>query len=232
MDRQLDAAAILTAWENGIGRAPLDRAILLLWQAGADGDIAGWPLSERDRRLLALRRATFGDRLPARADCPDCGAEHELELDLGALDGAIVPPEPELISAAGCTARLREPTTHDLAEVAALGEDDLLPALRGLLASTDEGPMPATLAEVVDARIEARAAEAELVFQLSCRECGAVWSEVLDIGAYLWSEIETTAHRIMGDVAEIAEAFGWSESEILAMARPRRESYLALARMR
>jgi len=35
---------------------------------------------------------------------------------------------------------------------------------------------------------------------------------------------------LLGDVAELAAAFGWSESEVLALSEARRRAYLDLAR--
>src|SRR5690606_25623889 len=77
MQYRLTAPSILAAWEHGAGRLPLDRAIAILWAASTcdDVDPADLPLAERDRRLLAIRAATFGPTIPARATCPECNAE-------------------------------------------------------------------------------------------------------------------------------------------------------------
>ena len=65
---------------------------------------------------------------------------------------------------------------------------------------------------------------------MTCTACGETWSDVLDAAAYLWAEIEAAAHRLLGEVAEIAKALGWSEQEILAMSTSRRRAYLQIAR--
>lgn len=233
MDKQLAAADIILVWERGIGRSPLDRALLMLWQAGVGGDaVADLPIAERDRQLLALRVVTFGGRMPALCDCPQCGSGQELTLDPADLIQALASPGPEEISASGCTATLRDPTSRDLAALAGVADDALMPALRARLASSECTELPPELADAIDERLDARAVAAELVFGLRCGDCGAAWSEALDIAAYLWLEIETAARRIMAEVADLAAAFGWSESAILAMSEPRRQAYLSLARMR
>ena len=57
MTEQLTAGSLLSAWEAGVNRRPLDRAIALLWSAGLAADIAGLPLAERDRALLGIWRS-------------------------------------------------------------------------------------------------------------------------------------------------------------------------------
>ena len=60
--------------------------------------------------------------------------------------------------------------------------------------------------------------------------CGAGWTDILDVLDYLWREVDLAARRLIGEVAEIAAAFGWAERDILALSPVRRRSYLELAR--
>src|SRR5262245_3241326 len=94
MQYRLSVSDILAAWETGYARRTLDRALTLLWAAGAaeDQDPADLPLVERDRRLLSIRAETFGPSLSARATCPECGAQLEMELDASVLADALRAP--------------------------------------------------------------------------------------------------------------------------------------------
>jgi hypothetical protein len=222
MQYRLAASGILAAWETGAARRPLDRAIAILWAASAaeDNDPADLPLAERDRRLLEIRAATFGPMLPARATCRDCGAELEMELDARRLSELL----PRSVDADGA---LRPLTSRDLAVVAGLPPDRMAAVLRARLSGRE---VDVAEAEILDRRIEEAAGAAELSTRLTCLECGAVWSEALDVAAHVWADVETTALRLLGEVAELAAAYGWSEREILSLSPVRRMTYLSWAR--
>jgi hypothetical protein len=216
MDYQLGRSGILAAWEMGATRRPLDRALAILWAAGAasDGDPADLPLAERDRRLLDIRAGSFGPVLPARATCPECGAELEMDLDTRDLVSALPQGDGEL----------RLLTSRDLAAVAELDTQAAAEALRARLGGEEaEG-------EALDRQIEESAKAAELSTRIICVDCGAAWTEMLDVTAHLWADVEAAAHRLLAEVAALAAAYGWTEGEILSLSPARRAAYLAWAR--
>lgn len=229
MTGAMTTSNIMTAWETGVGRGPLDRAIALLWAAGERADLADLPLAERDRRLLKLRQATFGTPLVAVTHCPDCETQVEIGLDTTDLAGALAAPETETIDIDGTKVELRALTSRDLAEAADVPEVDIASFVRDRLTSGADDLTPATAARI-DTLIEEREAAGELSVLLTCADCGAGWTDQLDVVAHMWTEVEAAAHRIMMDVAEIAAAFGWSEAEILSMSEARRSTYLRIAR--
>jgi hypothetical protein len=222
MQYRLSASGMLAAWEAGYARRPLDRALTLLWAAGAagNGDPADLPLAERDRRLLSIRAGTFGRSLSARATCPHCGAELEMELDASVLAEALPAPADD-------QAPRRPITSRDLAAVAELPEAEMLAGLCQRLAAEDFSD---TDAEALGRWIEAQAAAAELSTRITCSECGAGWIEVMDVASYLWAEVENAALALLGEVAELAAAYGWSEQDILSLGTARRAAYLVRAR--
>ncbi|MEX0317036.1 MAG: hypothetical protein AB3N21_03745 [Ruegeria sp.] len=216
MQDRLTATGLLAAWEAGANRQPLDRALAILWAAGAGGDDpADLPLAERDRRLLSVRRHTFGPILPARATCHECGAEMETEIDTRLLVEAL--PEPGEDD-------LRPITSRDLAAVADLPADEISAALCARLAPGVEA------SEALGARIEAEAEAAELRTAITCAECGARWTETLDVAAHVWAGVEHAALVLLTEVAELAARYGWPEPDILALSPARRRAYLTLAR--
>lgn len=226
MRSRLTASGILSAWEIGAARRPLDRALAILWAAGACrvGDAADLDLGERDRRLLEIRAETFGPSIPARATCPDCAAELEMDLDAQGLAETLpVPARP----AAAPTDEPRPLTSRDLAAVSMVPPEDVAETLRRRLCGrVVEGGDPKAL----DRRIEAMARAAELTTRITCAQCGTIWSETLDVAAHVWADVETAALGLLGDVAEIASAYGWSERDILSLSPMRRRAYLARAR--
>ena len=56
-----------------------------------------------------------------------------------------------------------------------------------------------------------------------------IWLESLDIGSFVWHELTAWAQRAMDDVHVLARAYGWSESEVLALSAWRRQRYVELA---
>jgi hypothetical protein len=90
------------------------------------------------------------------------------------------------------------------------------------------------LAEPVRAELAQRVAAsdpfADITFDLSCPECGAGWESPLDAGAFVWARLRSAARRLLGEVDELARAYGWSEEQILSLPPQRRASYLELVR--
>ena len=224
----LSASSIVCAWETAQGWGPLDRAVMLLWEAGVAEDPAALPMVERDRRLLAVRGATFGDTLACVTECPDCATALELDLSASELGAALPSADPETIEGDDRVIELRALDSRDVAAAAAVPDSDAPGLLRARACGAEL--LPPTLVAEIDARIESREAESEISVALHCAECGNEWHEVFDVAAHFWTEVAQTARRVMGETAEIAAAFGWAESEILAMSEPRRCVYLQIAR--
>ena len=69
---------------------------------------------------------------------------------------------------------------------------------------------------------------AETRLTLHCPRCENDWEEALDIGAFLWAEIEAHARRLLLDIHSLASAYGWSETEILSLSEVRRAYYVEM----
>jgi hypothetical protein len=76
--------------------------------------------------------------------------------------------------------------------------------------------------------MEAADPAAELTISMACPACEAVFGEPLDLAAFCWAEVEARAPRLLAEVDALASRYGWSEAEILALSRVRRDAYLAL----
>src|SRR3970282_310407 len=76
----LSAAELLDAWEQALTQSPVQRALTLLVAAFPDStwlDLAELPIGERDRRLLNLREALFGQQITTVSRCPSCAESLE-----------------------------------------------------------------------------------------------------------------------------------------------------------
>ena len=63
---------------------------------------------------------------------------------------------------------------------------------------------------------------------LACPSCGHDWEDSVDVGRFLWAEVETLARRVLWEVHTLASAYGWSESDTLSLGAARRAMYLRL----
>lgn len=240
----LDSESILSIAENGQILHPVDRALVILASAAphlSRHELALLPIGRRDAYLLALRKATFGNRMELRTRCPACGEAAEFEVLCNSFE---VPGENENSIAPTLSAvvgehevRLRLPNSYDLAAIAPSGDAGDAGRIlfsRSLLEVRegerilDVASLPASFQQKVSRILQEADPLAEVIFDVKCPSCPNVWQSTLDIGDVLWREIVARAKRLLMEVATLARAYGWREADILAMSPKRRESYLQL----
>lgn len=241
--RPLSTAELLSVWERGQARPPVERALALLAAACPEETpdaLARLSIGRRDALLMTLREWTFGPRLVSLATCPDCG--ERLELDMAVADLRVPSTGPALerleMTVDGYEVSLRLPDSRDLAMIAGetAGETDL-PALRQRLLGRcllavrhlgEEASLPETLAAAAVARLAEADPQADVQLALSCPGCGCSWLAAFDIVTFFWREIEAWAARILREIHALALAYGWSEVEILSLSPQRRQVYLQM----
>ena len=239
MTRTPAAAELIDAWDAGSSLPPLRRSGPLLRAAtGLDpAALAQLGIGEHDRVLVQIRERLFGDTLRALVDCPSCGLVFELELATSTLLDADRGPEIVEVDVAGHHVSCRMPRSADLVDAASTGSANaaraVLVARAVLSAERDGRQVPvAELPDGVVAAVAAALGEAEplahVELPVSCDACGATWSRLLDIDTYLWRELDGWVTRLLGEVHALATAYGWSESEVLALSPRRRRRYLEL----
>ena len=238
MNRALAAPDILNVWEWGRERHHVDRALLLLDAAypelGSD-TLETLSIAERDRRLMRVRVDTLGDAITAVAYCAHCGTELEFSFRASAILEDAPPTDDEALSGDvdGIRYRVRRPHSRDLAAIASLPDADeaaaRLFALCLIDTELDTRDLPASAVERICESMTAGDPVVDITFEVHCAACGASSAVLFDIAQFLWSEIETLAHRLLNEVAQLARAFGWREQDILAMSPARRGAYLAMA---
>jgi hypothetical protein len=235
------ASEILASWERGLG-APAGRRALGLTALARpeldDAELETLPVGERDAALLDLRERLFGPAVDAVVSCPRCGEVLELAPaaeDLRAAAAAGVAGEHTLVHG-GYELRFRLPTAGDLADVADEPElerarDELL--ARCVLEARVDGravsapELPADVVEALELALAEAGPLADLELSVECPACGHESTTPFDVAAFLWAELERHALGIVREIHVLAWAYGWSESEILALG-PRRRLYLEL----
>jgi hypothetical protein len=203
------------------------------------GDSAG----ARQAALLEFFAGTFGDRIDGVAACPACGTEVELNVPVAELVSSM--PSPESVKpfdVDGVVVRWRLPDAADLAASAhcadpAQGATLLLERIcsapkdaTSAAASADGAAITEAVRAVLAQRVAAADPFADITFDLACPECETSWESPLDVGEFVWARLRSTSRRLLGEVDELARAYGWSEGQVLALSQPRRDSYLELVR--
>jgi len=191
--------------------------------------LADLPLSRRNAALMALYKTSFGGRLAGWVDCPACGERMEF-----AADAAEFPRPTEIglepIEVDGL--QFRRPTSRHLARLTDATDPDA--AARELLLACAESPdslpqdedaLAAMLVEV-EQTMEDADPWADISVAVRCPACDHEEAAALDIASLLWEEVASRAQRLLDDIHVLAQAYGWSEPEVLALSDARRAAYL------
>jgi hypothetical protein len=236
---RLEAGALLAAWEAGATAPVLDRAPSLLTSLeliADDEQLDALTVGRCDSELLALRRELFGETLEGVSQCPRCASEIELDLPLAELQP--VASADRAVHVRVCEGGYEidcEPLyNRDLRAIAGLGEAPELTDIvtRCVIEARDVGghvvaphELPRAVAEAVVREVAASDPGAQVTLAVIC-PCGHEWLAELDIRTILWTELTDWVGRTLPEVHALAQVYGWSEREILAMSGWRRRWYL------
>lgn len=239
----LSPSELLEAWDHGLSRPPAKRALVLLAAACPErspDELARLSIGRRDELLLALRERMFGPRFGGVASCPAC--EGRIETSFLAADIRVDSKTSENETSCefdGHQIRFRLPNSLDLATVEAghALTDGRQQLLERCVVEASCGGQRITVADLPEPVIESicmRMAQADpqadVQLALSCPRCAHRWLSTFDIAAFFWSEIQTWSLRQLREVHELASAYGWNETEILALSAARRSAYLEIIR--
>ena len=247
MSQQLEPCSfsesdLLTVWEASRQAKPSIRTLTLLRAVlqQRENGIANWTIGESDAFLLKLQRSLFGTYLKGSSICPTCAAEIEISLEVESL-----------LTTCGCGSRtyritygrppliisFRLPTLQDLQELPVEEEATILRRLlvercvqhvesKGRKISNKSLSEEATTA--VSQAMGREDPQADIVLNLQCPECSHTWQNTFDIADFIWREISSKARRLLYEIHHLAQAYSWTESEILALSEARRQIYLDL----
>jgi hypothetical protein len=240
--RALSAVELLDVWERGFAQSPAQRALLLLAVASGETGLerlTQFSAGQRDAHLLALREQTFGSRLASVTVCPACA--EQLQFQLNAADMRATPTtnvQANLkLTQAKYDVEFRLPNGLDLASLdpeASLQANRQSLLQRCVITARRAGreieaaQLPAEVAAALARRMAEADPQADVLLALTCPQCRHAWQAPFDIVSYLWAEINAWAARLLREVNWLASAYGWSESEVIALSPWRRQAYLEL----
>jgi hypothetical protein len=232
---------LLFLWEKGLEQLPVECAVDVLERAlpGGRDAMELLPIGRRDRLLLEVRERTFGSRMNAVTECMVCAARIEMQFDANEVKAAEATVDGAIELKCGeYRMRLRVPDSRDVMAASAMpGETGVaelfdrcvVEAWRGgTVVSARE--LPLEVADMAVAKIAEADPQADIKLAVDCPECGARNRMPLDIGTYLWREIEMFSMRLLREVDALARAYGWDERRILEMSSVRRRCYLEMVR--
>ena len=231
----MNDAALLELWETAWPLPPLQRA---RWLAQAAGAADGAGLGACNAALLRLRSSFCGPTLPLLASCPACATELEFEVDTRALPATSAGAALHELTLGDTWVRFRAPTADDLGLLTPA--DTPGAAARALFercvveAGIAGQPLPAAalsadVQQAVAQALDAADPLASLEFDLACPACERPFAAPLDVAGVTYAELRHRAEAVLADVAALAQAYGWRESDVLALSPLRRAAYLQLA---
>jgi hypothetical protein len=235
--------ALLAAWERGWAEPENASRVLALLGATVPEisavSLADISIGERDALLLRLQEQLFGQSFHALAVCPRCKQRVELSFDASEVfePRYSTVNEPLSLSWEEYQVQFRLPTTSDLLAVkepTEIGRKRIMLLRRLVLHAERAGrsiaheELPEELISRIEAAMHASDPHAEINLKLFCASCQHEWNAFLDIGSFLWKQIDAWAVRLLRDVHQLASAYGWREADILAMSAWRRHAYLEI----
>ncbi|MCF3101832.1 hypothetical protein IPZ58_09580 [Streptomyces roseoverticillatus] len=232
---ELTEERLLAMWESGSGQGPCVRTLLLATAAAPSGDpVPDRTLGGIHALLLGLGERSFGERFPCGAECPACAEPLDVTVETAELRPAEPPalsPRTGRLRIAGHEVTYRALTLRDLLAVDP-GSPDARRALvsRCVLRTVPASrPLPDAVLEAVAGRLAELDPGADTRLDLTCPHCGHTWPAAFDVAEHLWAAVEAYAHRFLHDVHTLARAYGWAESDVLAVSPARRRFYLEAA---
>jgi len=237
--RRLTPPELMAVWDAAQTLPPAARPLALLSAGCPDrepDEMGQLAIGRRDGLLLTMREWTFGTRILALAECPACGQAVELDFHIDDVRSRAAPAHDTIsVDVGGYVVEVAMPTAADVE--AAGCERDAAAALSRLLercvVSAAHGArlvsaaeLPATVVAEIDRRLAAADPQADIELAVRCPTCSHHWPAMFDIGAFFWSELEAWCGRVLREVHTLALAYGWSETEVLALSPQRRRRYL------
>lgn len=238
------AADLLDAWDSGSRASGAQRALLLLQMVRPEPveQLAKMPLGWIAAQILKLRATLLGPEIVCLTNCRQCDTVVESRVEVEQLTALAIDAEheeagPKLfpLQQGDYCVEFRLPTCADLIALhgnleSAAHALALFQIERAFHAGKELAPaeLPTDIHAALEHAVLDHDPLAHIELGLTCPNCGLRWPETLHVIDFVWTEITALAQRLLGEVARLAYAFGWRESDILAMSDERRRRYLEL----
>jgi hypothetical protein len=238
--RALTGELLLSAWDQCASEHDVNRAVLVLalsLPGSTRQEISELPLGERNLQLARLHAATFGPWLNGFAACDSCGANLEFRFSVVSLMAQIeshLAADARALNADSTGDSVRPVNSSDL--LAVVSASDLAQAQELLLRRCLLSPVAADPAKLTPEALHNFREKfnrvnqaAEVMCAADCPACSNHQVLDFDLARFLWLEIKHAARRLMRDIHDLAQTYGWSEQSIATMNAERRNAYLELA---
>lgn len=223
--RPLSASALLDVWEVSRALSPAYRALALL--AAASGkpvaELAELPVGRRDELLLRMREWAFGPDLACVTACPSCKERLETTIQCAQIR-AEPPANLDSIDVEGYSVRLRPPTTADILAAERANPDEVNGLILARCTNLPHDAPPSVGDALIDS-MKAADPQAQVELTLDCPVCLHRWTALFDILPFFWKEIDVWARRTLQDIHLLASAYGWTQSEVMALTAARRRTF-------
>jgi hypothetical protein len=231
-----DPRALLDLWATALPlNAPAREALL-----AAEPGFVARTLGAQRRRLVQALHAHVGEVAALRCRCPACAAQVSFDVSLSALLDALPAADAaseHRLEEGAWQLRFRLPAPADLLALNDEPEEQPFAAAllrRCLIDARHDGcpaeELPAALCELISVHMEALDPAASLAFDVTCTDCAHAWSAPFDPARALMAFVHDEAEALLLDIDTLAQRYGWSEDQILALPPLRRQAYLQLAR--
>ena len=234
---------VLRAWETASGLHPVEQAVSLLAigypELGLD-QISLLSIGQRDSLLLSLREQTFGSIFEVYAECPRCQERLEFQIltsEIHAMTATAPTGAQHTLRFGDWEVSFRLPNTRDLLAIGACSDADQARnrLVERCVTEARQEERVVNLQALTEDVIAALAAamiecdpQAEVLLSLQCPACKQCWQTLLEVAEFLWREVTIEAKRLLREVHLLARAYGWRESDVLALSPARRQAYLDL----
>ncbi|NVB80640.1 MAG: hypothetical protein HOV81_19755 [Kofleriaceae bacterium] len=192
------------------------------------GDAHALVAADRDRVLAAIYVREVGSKVTSSPVCASCKAAFDIDFDLSAIVGALVPEAAAPMRAGDGSYTTAAGTRFQLPT----GEDELCaassPSPRDELAARCHlgGPLDV---EALAAAMEAAAPLVDIELDTSCAECGHPQSLHFDVQSFLLGWLVAERRQRMFEQHLLARSLRWSLTEILSLTRTQRRFHAELA---
>lgn len=201
-------------------------------------DWTGLSVTDFETLLLALRADLFGTRVRSDFACPapSCGDRVEMEFSLADYLAAVRPRRPRGVVADAdrpgwwrCgEVAFRLPSAQDQLEAQARPDGAVLLARRCL----DPHDAPPAQRARAERAMAAMAPEVSGPIGGQCPGCGAPLTALFHAPSFVMGELRRAVGLLAEEIDLVASAYHWSEAEILALPRSRRQAYAERIRRR
>ena len=243
MVRPLPEDSLIAVWERCCLLHPIDQALTLLAAACPElsfQELTRLTIGERDALLLQLRNGIIGPRLDGRSCCPACKEQVEFHIESFTIlanrqDEEI--PRQVCVDCGDLSIRARLPDSNDLAALVPCRDMEsateallvrcIEPAYRGD-ERVDLDDLPEEVLSQLAEKMSAADPLSDIALTMTCPACKQIWEENLDILSFFWAELTDRVHGLLHQIHTLAMAYGWRESDILALNPQRRQYYINL----